>query len=630
MSEKENRKRLSNLFHIGVKGDIKSPIPTKSKDGEDDVDKTYIPINLPTNVKNFFNYLVDNQNTGIYRANQFRLTRYRDMKYAVTTEPLLTSAVRTYVSECYNPQDGKKPIEIHAKNKKVEDCFYKWIQDVGLTDSLVRSDIQNLVMYGDSFWSNDIDLKGNEGVIGITPIDPFLIKNRMEINAGMVEEMKSWGTSFINTVQTTKALNDIYKQMIGDISGLSYSDMLKSYCLGYEVKLSSNENSTEVGVAPWYISHARLFTTETDFFPFGKPMLLSALPAFKSYRTTQMLVDMLRVASFPREHVKIKGEEGMDTFTRMERVDEVRMALEGMTKNNSGDNELSSVGERVYSIEDLFELDILDSDIDLDKLGDLEYKRNDMVGSTGIPRIYIDTSSDDYDLGSESGEALKFLCKVFSRNLEQIREAELENISNTFRMHLMLTHTGDEENEEFELSMPNAIEDYNSDEISRISDTFSLAKDIIDAIGSCAGLERGETIDKNVVKSVLRKYLPIEASEIEKWINSIYKDAEEQAENQSTDEEGGNQPENVIGKKGNFFDESKRRRIEEVINSDEMNKIYLETKIKNGIIGGDLGNRTYFNNSYTFKRDKGNSVNLLSEQLKNDKMKTIKERKINS
>ena len=626
--KKSRFQKLLNFFRIAPNGENKI-IPTepeKTKNGKET--GKYNPINMPTTIDQAYKYFVANMNTGIYRANEYRLDRYKDCKYACTTEPLLNTSVQIYVSEAYSPENGKKPIEIHAKNKKVESEFYTWMANVGFTDSVIRSCLWNLVVYGDAFWVNKIT---DSGVEAITPLDPFLVANRIEFNVGMVEEMKKWNQFCLNISNTYGSLKDIYDIITGDELE-DISQFYRSYLFGYELKLSANtENEKDVkGVPPWAITHCRMFTTETDFFPFGKPILLNSIPAFKSYRTTQMLIDMLRVATFPREHITIKGEDAMDPFTRMQRVDEVRQFLENITPTSDADD-LSAVGQRIYSLEDLFDVDLIDSDIDLDKLGDLEYKKNDMIMSTGIPDAYLNPSEGAGDLGGENAESLKYLNKIFSRRCEQLRESLMEGITETFRMHLMLKGIGDGDKEEFELSMPNNVEDMNSDEIDKVSDTFTLAKDIIDTISSCAGLERGETVDQEIVKDIMKTYLPVSASTISKWISKIYKDAEEQeAEMEDNNgEEGTDEP--IIGDSNVLPKTPKResrkeniKKLQESLNNGTFNARYLEIKKNRGITDGNLGNMTYFNNSYRLN-DKYSSINLLKEQINQDNIKRIKE-----
>lgn len=600
--------------------------PTYDKKGKET--NKYAPINLPPYLKNAYEYIVNNLNTSIYQSNLYRLERYKDCKFACTSEPILNTAVNIYISEAFNPVNGKKAIQIHAKNKKVEQEFYKWFDKVGFTDSVIRACLYNLVVYGDNFWVNNIT---ENGVEGITLLDPFLVANRIEFNIGMVNQMKQWSQTALNICNTYSSLKQIYDLLNNDGEIQDISKMYKSYLLGYELKFSTKTEDQDIkGVPPWAVTHCRMFTTENDFFPFGKPILLYAIPSFKSYRTTQMLIDMLRCASFPREVFDIKGEENMDIFTRQQRVDEVREFLQNITPKTDSDD-LSAVGSRIFSFSDLFEYDVISPDIDLDALGDLEYKKNDMITSTGIPDAYLNPSEGAGELGGENAEALKYLNKIFSTRCESLREAFLEGVTETFRIHLMLANIGDGKDELFELSMPNNVEDYNSDKIESISDAFGLAKDIIDSIASCAGLERGESVDKAIVKDVLRKFLPIESDVIDKWITKIYNDAEEQKEQQDENEEINTEP--VIGT-SNILPKSPKhestKKFENVVNSEKMEEIYFTSKQNLGFINGNFGNRTFFNNSNKIKNDKYSAINMLFEQINLDKKKKIQESLENS
>ena len=617
----KSKNKLLSFFKITHNDNKQTPFPAEVKSSNKG--ETLYPINMPETLSNVWQALANNYNIGIYRANQYRLERYKICKQAVTSEPLLNTAVQIYISEAYNPVNGKKTIEIVSKNKKVEDEFYKWFNQVGFTDSKIRDIFYNLVVYGDAFWINEIT---DDGIIGISVLDPFLVKNRIEFNIGMVEEIRSWNKTCLNLCNTYSSLKQIYDIIKGkEVEDIS--QMYKSYLFGFELAFSAVDGADTKSVAPWSITHCRNFTTENDFFPFGKPILLNAIPAYNSYRTTQMLIDMLRCQTFPRERVNIKGDEGMDLFTRFQRVDEVRQFMEKITPTSTNDD-LSSVGTRIYTFEDLFEVDMIEATVDMDHLGDLEYKRTDLIQSTGIPDAYLNPSEGAGDLGGENAEALKYLNKIFQRRLEMLRESFLEGLTECFRIHLMLSGIGDGDKEIFELAMPNSVEDMNSDEISRISDAFTLAKDIIDTIGACAGLDRGETIDDKIVKDVMRRFLPVEANVIDKWIKAIYKDAEEQAEEQELLDGEEKQEEPVIGK-GNLLPptpkhESKQRVVEQIINSNKINEIYFDCKAKQGLASGNFGNKTYFNNSY-LTPDKTSTISLLKEQVNLNKRKKIEE-----
>ena len=483
-------------------------------------------------------------------------------------------------------------------------------------------------MYGDAFWLNGIDMEGKGGITTITPIDPFLVTDRIEFNVGMVEEKRQWFQMALNLANTYPSLQQIVdivsQKNVEDISAL-----YKSYLFGYTLKLwaeEENGDSQDVknvkGVPPWCISHCRLFTTDKDFFPFGKPMFLSAIPTFKSYKTTQLLIDMLRSQSFPREHYSIKCDENSDPFTRQMRISEAKNFLEGITPQTQNQDGLS-VGSKIYSCDGLVDYDLLDPSIDLDALGDLEEKKYSMCMATGIPMTYLCPEEGD-GLGGDSAEKLYYLNKIFQRRVDALRRAFLEELDETFRMHLLLTEEFDGDKSEFELSIENPVEDYTSDKVSQISDIFSLAKDIIDTISTCAGLERGDSLKPNIVKSVLTQYLPVEKDVIDKWINEIYGSAEEE-QNQDNNEENEKPKDNMFGKKPNLFESRQiMEKIEE--SKNKINEEYFRYKKEHGMTEGQIGNRYYYNNTYRLKAHyKYTPLYFLKEEIQTQKAKRIQE-----
>lgn len=620
----KNTSKLLNFFNIAPTTDGKL-VPTENiidKNGKE-TDKVKA-IEMPSAMESTYQYLVSNLSTAPYMDNAYRFLRYKDMKSACTTEPILETAVKIYVSEAYTSEYGKQLVQIKAKDSKLEKFFYEWFENVGFTENVIRDIFTNLVMYGDAFWINGIDMEGNNGIKTITPIDPFLISDRIEFNAGMVEEKRQWFNMALNIANTYPSL----KQIIDIVSKDNLEDIsmfYKSYLFGFTLKQWADEEDTDKsikGVPPWCVAHARLFTTDKDFFPFGKPMMLSALPTYKSYKTTQLLIDMLRSQCFPREHYSIKCDENSDPFTRQMRISEAKNFLEKITPQTQNQDGLS-VGAKIYSCEGLVDYDLLDPSIDLDSLGDLEEKKYSMCMATGIPMTYLCPEEGD-GLGGDNAEKLYYLNKIFQRRVDALRRAFLEVLDETFRMHLLLTNQFDKDKSEFELSIENPVEEYSSDKVSQISDIFSLAKDIIDTISTCAGIERGESLSPEIVKSVLTQYLPVEKNVIDKWINEIYKSAEE--ENADDDEEDEGKPkENLFGKKPNLFE---GKEIMEKIESskDKINSEYFKYKRENNMIEGQIGNRYYYNNTYRLTKNyKYSTLSLLNEEIESKKISRIKE-----
>lgn len=627
----KNTSKLLNFFNIAPtkKGGI---IPTqKVLDKKGNETDKITPIDMPSAMESAYQYIVSNLNTAPYMDNAFRFLRYKDMKSACTTEPILNTAVKIYVSEAYATEHGKNLVQIKAKDSKVEKYFYDWYERVGFTENVIRDIFTNLVIYGDAFWINGIDMNGQGGIKTITTIDPFLVADRIEFNVGMVEEKKQWYNQALNLSNSYPALKQIF-DIVTNKNLEDISMLYKSFLFGYSLKLSAEEDSGDAsakinGVPPWALTHCRLFTTDKDFFPFGKPMMLSALPTYKSYKTTQLLIDLLRSASFPREKYEIKCDENSDPFTRNMRISEAKNFLENITPQTKNQDGLS-VGSKIYTCEGLVDFDIIDPSIDLEALGDLEKKEKSMVMSTGIPDSYILPSEGAGDLGGENADSLYYLNKIFQRRVDALRQAFLEGLDECFRMDLMLTEQFDGDKTEFEFSIDNPVEDYTSDKISQISDIFSLAKDIIDTISTCAGLERGEVVDRSILRDICKMYLPVETTVLDKWINKIYDTAED--ETSVEDEENGTS-ENVLGKKGNLFERKDKSIIEKINNSmDKISEEYFKFKKEHGMTEGKIGNKLYYNNTYRLKEHyEYTTLALAKEQMNINKVKRLKEQQEN-
>lgn len=626
----KNTSKLLNFFNIAPtkKGGI---IPTqKVLDKKGNETDKITPIDMPSAMESAYQYIVSNLNTAPYMDNAFRFLRYKDMKSACTTEPILDTAVKIYVSEAYATEHGKNLVQIKAKDSKVEKYFYDWYERVGFTENVIRDIFTNLVIYGDAFWINGIDMNGQGGIKTITTIDPFLVADRIEFNVGMVEEKKQWYNQALNLSNSYPALKQIF-DIVTNKNLEDISMLYKSFLFGYSLKLSAEEDSGDAsakinGVPPWALTHCRLFTTDKDFFPFGKPMMLSALPTYKSYKTTQLLIDLLRSASFPREKYEIKCDENSDPFTRNMRISEAKNFLENITPQTKNQDGLS-VGSKIYTCEGLVDFDIIDPSIDLEALGDLEKKEKSMVMSTGIPDSYILPSEGAGDLGGENADSLYYLNKIFQRRVDALRQAFLEGLDECFRMDLMLTEQFDGDKTEFEFYIESPIEDYNSEKISQISDVFSLAKDILDTLATSFGLERGESLSPKIVKSILTRYLPVEKDLISQWVDEIYGCAEEQNNNENEDEKP---KDNMFGKKPNLFEaQLQEKQIFEKYEK-KINEEYFNFKKEHGMTEGKIGNKLYYNNTYRLKEHyEYTTLALAKEQMNINKVKRLKEQQEN-
>lgn len=644
MASKDNSmQKLLNFFGLaikktdsnyGVKTDKGIIHPGKRSDSSNkNKDKpnysALTPIDFPSDIQQMYQYFLSNYS--LYNANAERMNRYKELEFAVTNDGIMGTACLIYTEETYETKDGQKPVQIKAKDRKVEKAFYSWLDSIGFNSNILKEIAWNVSLYGDAFWINAVDL--DKGVTGVTLLDPYLIKDKIEFNLNAVNNIKEWEGTTRNLTNKYQALKQISDLLQDEAKSDDYSLYYQSYLLGYELKFSADDEKAFKAVPPWAITHFKQYSTKSEFFPFGRPIFINSLARFKSYRTTEMLIDMLRVASFPKEHITIKGGDTLTPLDRLARVEETRQLIENISPSTNNKDDIS-VGGRFYSMEGLFEYDVIDPGIDIDKLGDLEMKRDDLILSTGIPDSYLIPSRGS-GLGGENAQALKYNQKIFQRRVEGNKSAILEGIAFTFRLHLELTNQFDGEKTEFELFMPINAEDYSADKVRNDSDMLRLATDMMNNLGQALGMDRGESLPATVVRDIFKQYLPIDDDLIDKWINKILKQEEEEEEDANSNDNQGSQmaapmimttdstaavgnspppakPSFNAGKKkkekvatiivNKFIEDYKKGRQDDIIR-----EAYFKAKKDNGFTNGRLGDYFYYNDTYNIVENSNKS-----------------------
>lgn len=595
MANQRDKKRFSNtlqrVYNLFVGKDPKTKelvtAPGKVKDPSKPIeDQKLTPIQFPDDIKKAYEYFKSNY--ALYNSNNERMDRYQQLEFMVRNEGLMWTACQIYAEETYEKKPGQKSIEINAKEKKVEKHFYEWLDNIGFNDNILSELAWNVTLYGDAFWLNNIDIIN--GVVGIVPLDPYMVKDRIEFSANNANKLKTYLTKY-NFTNTYDALKDIAEIIQGEMYNTDYVHYFKSYLLGYEIGMTEGDNK---GLPPWAITHFRRFTSKSEFFPFGRPVFLGSIARYESYKTTEMLIDMARSASFPKEVYEIQANEDLTPLEVMEKVDQVRMHLLNISHSSRNKDEIT-IQEPIYTVENLFNYDVKENRMDLDKLGDLEHKHNDLILSTSIPDTYLMPSRGS-GLGGENAKALLYNNKIFQRRVETNKSAILEGISDTYRMHLAITEQFDKEKTVFELAMPVNSEMYSSEKTRQENDLLRLAKDMIDNMGQALGLDRGEAMPEPLVREVFKYFIPLDDDTIDDWFNMYLKSKEP-------------------------IQEAKRKEaIYDRVNDDVLRECYFDAKKKNGFLNAGYGNKFYYNNSYK-KIEEYSSISLIKKEKKS---KTVK------
>lgn len=596
----KNLKKLQKYFAISKENDRKiiSPgkvtyNPDKAVNGKVSIDDIKIkPIEMPSEVKKAYDYFKSDY-LSTSKNKKDRFDRYADLDFMTKNEGIMRTACQLYADESVQVDEQNRVISINARKKEVESHFYTWFESVGFTKGLLHDIAWNLAEYGDSFLINSIDLSGG-GVTEIVPLSVYNVFDRLEFNAVKVKEfMKNSGytSSFDSFLNKNNSFKDLYDAMTNE-SNENYATAFKSYLFGYNV-------NDDFILPPWCVSHFRLYTTDDLFHPFGMSIFLGSIARYKSYKTTEMLMDMARVASFPKEIYTISTTPGMSLVDIFSRVNLVREQFLNITSDTRNPDDLS-VGEPIFTVDGLFEYDLMEADIDIDKISDYEKKREDLIISTGIPEGYLILG----DRGSfgESGKSLLQQSKLFGRRVYTIHSAMLEEITNLYRLHLLLTGMFEQENTDFELSMSFPVMEESDEYFERKTDSLDLASAVIEKVGEILGLDRDETLPIEIVKDIYNKYSFLDNSRLDQWIKTIEKQRKEKSVEELQE----------IDKKVKKIKEKIKNRP---LNESILRETYFTVK-KNSRMDEGIANKKHFYSSWS-KSNKlfEDSLNLLRKDI---------------
>lgn len=558
--DKKVQNRLLNFFGITtVKDKEKEFIAPAVKNTQKD--KRPRASKLPAPIKLLWDWYIKNN----YDSNQTlkdRLIRYNDMDYAIYNSGILAMVMELYSDETVQSDSQNKIISVEASSKvkkEIERLLIAW----GFDQPTLRSLAYNIVAYGDSFSVNTT--KGKEGITDVTHVDPRDIKEKIEFKLSEVASLKRRKKSYSRAGD--KRLEKLVKALKEDT--ISVSELYKTYILGYELEIG------EV-LPPWNVSHYKVETTKSEFFPYGKSLLLNSLSLFKQYQTSKNLEALLRAAKFPKEHFQVEIDQEASELEAWELVNEAREEYENLgiqTKEKDG----FSAGTQIWTPKGLIEYDVIDSNINLDQIGDIELLRDELIISTRIPKGYLIVDRGSF---GQSGQALLQQFKPFGRAVYSVQSIILKGIAQLLRLHFLMTGQFDEELTDFTLSMNFPVVEISSDRSRAQSDSLRLASDILSNIQNALGIRDG--LPPEVIKSVFSQYSFLDSDDVEDWVDASF---------QATGEEG--QPlvnESVLGKQ-------EERKIRESITKEIFIESYLEALNSNHIQEAIIQGKHFINSS---------------------------------
>lgn len=447
-----------------------------------------------------------------------RLDRYKDLDYAYYNSTIVSMAIDLYADETVQADSQSQILQVTAKNPKVERYINDFFEKIGITQKLIRNVAFDVSLYGDHFWVNVT--KGDEGITKIIPIDVYSVTERMEFNAVDVNKrMKERGFQGFEDKTDSRAakLNKIFKSYSDSTEGEDFSSFFKTFLFGYVI-------IDNMYMPPWNVTHFRRFATKSEFFPYGRPVLINSISPFKQLQTAKNLMALARANKFPKESFGIDTAETMTQSSKWEAVNEARQEYENLGLDPTNKDQFA-VGGQIWYPNDILTYDIKENNLSMDDIADVELLRDDLIMGTRVPKGYLIV--DQASFGT-SGQALLQQFKPFGRAVYSIQSVIMEELSNLVRLQFVMT--GEYEmDEEFELTMSFPVVEESADRTRAKGDSFGLAKDILDGVAGIVGLETSE-MPPEVIKDILSSFSFLSREDIDEWITQAIKKKESNPE----------------------------------------------------------------------------------------------------
>jgi hypothetical protein len=448
----------------------------------------------PDEYLNLFNYYI---NSVLESKTSQRIDRYRQMDFILKNDAALSQARNVLKDEIMQEDVFSSPITVTAKNYAFKKRIIDLLKNLGIK-SLIKEAAHNLISYGDAFWL--MDARKKQGVTKIIPTSPYDIKHRFEFS---VAEIKAQRKKMLRRFNGLQALIDAAASV--ESRAVEFNKVL----LGFQVLDS---------VFPfWQVCHFRRFTTDKDLEPFGMPMFYECQSEARMYLNAKVIISMIRSSAFMKEHIKVKTSPTMDPADQWMLVNDVRQMVELYTSKNGRTNkDLPSFGDKLYYPEGLMDVTKLEAGFNFrDRFEDLQLMREDVFNATGLPKGYFVGES-----GYTPVKALMMQDKKTARKVFDLQSIIISQIVKIVETHFTLTGEFNPDVEEFSISLPYPIPDFDETMITIAQAKAQYAVSVMDGLKQTLGIPK---IPEPVVRQILFKYFSFDDEGINSIVSSMEK-----------------------------------------------------------------------------------------------------------
>jgi len=423
-----------------------------------------------------------------------------DMDKLYYESPIFSRAMNFVADELLQTNYKSEPLEVRCKNKKLEKEIKDLFKRINI-DKILQTAALDLVKYGNALF---IILTDENGVSGLTPLNPKSLTDIYVFKPYEFQEKIQSRDPLLNSVLSDGKFQILSQIILEDISDY-YTAYFKNYLFGYRI-------GEDFLVPPWRILHFRNYYPSSPFGEYGVPLYIHAVAPYKQYDMAVSLQIAARKSRLPLLKYKLKFQNmNLSPTEKTERALEFLRELE-----NSGlgpiRREGIGLGERLVTIEELYDVEEETPNIDIGKVDDLQLLYEELFLASLIPRGFIDPNNQTF---GNSGVALKQQFIPFARLVLRFQLILLEGLSELVKIHLILKGYPEEDLNGFILSLPFPETQYSTELISSNESALSLANNILDSISAKLGIQGALPIE--LVYSVYKNFLPIETSKLNRW-----------------------------------------------------------------------------------------------------------------
>lgn len=480
-----------------------------------------------------------------------RITMYKDLEMLYYNSSLLSRAMNLIADEVVQADSNMQPILVEAK-KDQKEFILDFYDKINLY-SFIRPTALDIVQFGNAGWILGLDKFGIDEIVST---NVYRIKDRLEFSPAEVEEKIRHDAGLSRYTN-----QDRVKQLIDSIMNKdNITSIHKKYLIGFIIG--------EYALPPWRFIHFRNVTTRSPFDPFGMPLYIHAIAPYKQWDAAITFQVMARAAMFPIDCYKLNLPNILDPAEKLAYLSNFIEKLDNLGVRQTK-KEDKALGDRLFTIKDLFEYEQITPQMEIGKMGEAEMLRDEVIVSTRLPRNIIDPNDSGF---GDSGVSLIQKWKEFGRLVFQVQSILLENITQMTKIHMILSGKFAAKDIDFVLSMPYPESQTDPGMVANQKELLDLSNTIMDTLSN--RLLGGQPLPPELVQDILQQITPYDQARIQAWVKTASN------EKNSMDRDKQENPNNIYGSFKSFNNDDEKEVEESKKDWNKLKESVGRTKLR--------------------------------------------------